>query len=264
MVGRKTLSTMGATATCVLSPGRALSPRVLLLGVTGALALATSAPAAGFNVQYGSRGSEVVRVQRRLAALGYLDRHGIDGFFGNETWHAVVAFQGWERIRRDGVVGPVTLRVLRQAERPRPWVRVRHALEVDLNRQVLLLVSGGVVERALHASTAAPGFATPRGRFLIIRRERKSWSYPYHLWLPYALYFYRGWAIHGFLVVPDQPASHGCIRVPMQDARLLFQDALLGTRVIIRGRPSPPLIAPSDRALASRRRQLHSIGPIRR
>lgn len=110
------------------------------------------------------------------------------------------------------------------------------------------------------------GYATPRGRFLIIRRERKSWSYPYHLWLPYALYFYRGWAIHGFPVVPDQPASHGCIRVPTQDARLLFQDAPLGTRVIIRGRPSPSLIAPSDRASASRRRtrQLHLTGPIRR
>jgi cell wall hydrolase len=245
---------VGSSPSRVLLPGLVLSLRLSLLGATIALVLATSTAASGFTVHYGSRGSPVLRVQRRLAALGYLDRHGVDGLFGDETWHAVVAFQGWERIRRDGIVGPVTLSVLRHAKPPRPWVRLQHALEVDLNRQVLLLVSGGVVERALHASTAAPPYATPRGDFVIIRRERRSWSYPYHLWLPYALYFYRGWAIHGFPVVPDQPVSHGCIRVSTQDARLLFEHARLGTRVIIRGRPSPALIAPSERALASGQR----------
>jgi peptidoglycan hydrolase-like protein with peptidoglycan-binding domain len=51
------------------------------------------------------RGAAVVRAQRRLAALGYLEHGSVDGVFGEETWHAVVAFQGWEQLSRDGLSG---------------------------------------------------------------------------------------------------------------------------------------------------------------
>jgi cell wall hydrolase len=186
------------------------------------------------NLGYGARGRTVASLQRRLVSLGYLRRQGIDGIFGDETRNAVVAFQGWERIGRDGVVGPRTRRALGRASAPEPWRLLRRALEIDLRRQVLLVVEAGVVRRAIHVSSGALS-ATPEGRFTIVRRMRESWSRPYRVWLPYALYFYRGLAIHGFPSVPDRPASHGCIRIPVEDAAFVFRAAPLGTAVLIRG-----------------------------
>jgi len=34
----------------------------------------------------------------------------------------------------------------------------------------------------------------------------------------YSVYFIRGYAIHGLASVPNQPASHGCLRIPIADA----------------------------------------------
>ena len=186
------------------------------------------------DLRYGNRGRAVVLLQRRLVKLRYLDRRRVDGIFGDMTWHAVVALQGWEQIDRDGVVGPQTRRALRRARVPHPWVRLRRALAIDLTRQVLLVIEDRAVRRAVHVSTGA-AFPTPHGRFTVVRRVRESWSRPYHLWLPYALYFHRGLAIHAFPLVPGKPASHGCIRVPTEDARFVFAAAPLGTPVLIRG-----------------------------
>jgi L,D-transpeptidase catalytic domain/Putative peptidoglycan binding domain len=187
---------------------------------------------------YGAQGRAVASLQRRLVGLGYLRRQGIDGIFEDETRDAVVAFQGWERIGRDGVVGPRTRRALRRASAPEPWRPLRRALEIDLRRQVLLVVEAGAVRRAIHVSSGALS-ATPEGRFTVVRRMRESWSRPFRVWLPYALYFHQGLAIHGFPSVPDRPASHGCIRIPVKDAAFVFRAAPLGTAVLIRGARRP-------------------------
>jgi lipoprotein-anchoring transpeptidase ErfK/SrfK len=146
----------------------------------------------------------------------------------------VVAFQGWQRLHRDGVVGARTSRALASAVRPRPWVRLGRGLELDLERQVLLVVVHGRTQRAIHISSAAPGRLTPRGRFDVYRRERMSWSAPYRVWMPYALYFSGGYAIHGFGSVPAYPASHGCVRVPMSEAPFVYTTTPLHTPVVIR------------------------------
>jgi N-acetylmuramoyl-L-alanine amidase len=185
-------------------------------------------------LRYGDRGRTVASLQRRLETLGYLEPRWIDGIFGKQTRDAVVALQGWEQIHRDGVVGPQTRRELKHARAPQPWLRLRRALEIDLARQVLLVVENGAVQRAVHASTGAFS-PTPKGRFAVVRRLRESWSRPYQVWLPYALYFHRGLAIHAFPIVPDQPASHGCIRIPLESAPFVFRAAPLGTPVLIRG-----------------------------
>jgi hypothetical protein len=196
--------------------------------------LALPSVAAADDLRYGDHGRAVASLQRQLMTLGYLERGEVDGVFGDKTWYAVVAFQGWEQIARDGVVGPRTRRALRHARGPQPWRRLRRALEIDLTRQVLLVVEHGTVRRAVHASTGASKFATPDGSFTVIRRERMSWSRRYHVWLPYALYFYRGWAIHAARLVPSQPASRGCVRIPIEDAPFVFRASPLGTQVLIR------------------------------
>jgi N-acetylmuramoyl-L-alanine amidase len=200
---------------------------------------------------YGDHGRAVASLQRRLIRLGYLQHGGVDGIFGDETRNAVVAFQGWERIGRDGIVGPQTRQALRYALAPEPWLRLGRALEIDLRRQVLLVVEGGALRRAIHVSSGSLP-PTPEGRFTVVQRMRESWSRPFHVWLTYALYFHRGLAIHAFPIVPDRPASHGCIRIPVQDAPFVFRAAPLGTPVLIRGAPRVGRHQRADKAGRSR------------
>ena len=44
-------------------------------------------------------------------------------------------------------------------------------------------------------------------------------------------HFFGGYATHGYFQVPAFAASHGCLRVPIADARRLFDWIRLGTPV---------------------------------
>jgi len=59
-------------------------------------------------------------LQRKLANLGYLPNSGVDGVDGYQTEQAVIAFQAWEGLSRDGDAGSQTRAALRTARRPRP------------------------------------------------------------------------------------------------------------------------------------------------
>jgi hypothetical protein len=189
---------------------------------------AVARPAAA-TLHLGSRGAEVRDLQRALARLSYLPSSGIDGIFGTQTWHAVVALQGWSNLQRDGIVGPRTRSALIHARRPAPW-STSTGIEIHLTQQVLLLVRTGQVQRAIHISSGARG-RTPLGHFRIHRRDPMSWSVPFHVWMPLAQYFHGGIALHQFSPVPAYPASHGCVRVPQADARAVWQFGSIGMRV---------------------------------
>ncbi len=62
-------------------------------------------------VAWGSRGSDVTRVQQRLRQYGYMDGPA-DGIFGQETYDAVIWFQQKNGLRADGVVGSATAAAL--------------------------------------------------------------------------------------------------------------------------------------------------------
>jgi N-acetylmuramoyl-L-alanine amidase len=60
---------------------------------------------------YGSRGTEVVNIQKKLKQWGYY--HGnVDGIYGYQTYKAVRYFQYKNNLKVDGVVGPETLSAL--------------------------------------------------------------------------------------------------------------------------------------------------------
>lgn len=198
-------------------------------------ALTASAPASGHaaNLVLGSRGPAVAELNSRLAHLRYLPRRQVSNRFARPTLFAVVAFQKYARLERDGIVGPATRAALRRATRPRPRSsRGGRRIEVALAQQLVFLVDGrGRVVRALSASTGRPGFATPTGSYRVYRRKARSWSYLYGVWLPWAAYFVRGYALHGARSVPAQPASHGCVRLPMPFAKAVYGFATRGTRL---------------------------------
>jgi Sporulation and spore germination/L,D-transpeptidase catalytic domain/Putative peptidoglycan binding domain len=186
----------------------------------------------------GPSSPDVRVLQQRLADLGYLAADGVDGVLGDQTRFAVIAFQKWRRSPADGVVGPETRAALERATRPRP-IRTGpsgHRVEVLLDRQLTLAIDNNVVVRVMHMSSGKPGFATPTGSFSVFRKEARSWSVPYKVWLPWATYFVGGVAFHEYPDIPIVPASHGCVRTPRYDARWLYDFTPIGTPVVVLGR----------------------------
>ncbi len=63
------------------------------------------------NLYWGSRGSEVSEVQRKLKQWGYYTG-GIDGVYGAKTYQAIIRFQRKNGLKVDGIVGNQTKRAM--------------------------------------------------------------------------------------------------------------------------------------------------------
>jgi peptidoglycan hydrolase-like protein with peptidoglycan-binding domain len=182
---------------------------------------ATPTPVPRTTLVLGDSGDRVQALQKRLSELGYW-LGDVDGRFGPLTQQAVYALQKTARITRDGIVGPNTLRALEQGVRPSASIGT--GIEVDLGRQVLLVVRGGKVTLALNTSTGngepytttfgTPAIAhTPTGTYTFQRRvDGMAESSLGKLWRP-VFFTSTGYAVHGSSSVPPWPASHGCVRV---------------------------------------------------
>ncbi len=178
----------------------------------------------------------VVRgVQLRLAALGFLDRSDVTGSLDYLTEQALLAFQGWEELDRTATVTGRTQVALFRASRPRPAAR-RPGRRIEIHRDlgVLLMAENGEVIRAVHASTGASGWSTPAGDFKVYAKLLYSWSVPFQVWMPYAVYFRGGIATHQSPDVPSYPASHGCVRLPEGEAERVYRFVDIGTPVAVR------------------------------
>jgi lipoprotein-anchoring transpeptidase ErfK/SrfK len=112
------------------------------------------------------------------------------------------------------------------------WFRIRRPahgrhIEADLSRQVIALISNGRVERIYPVSSGAPGTPTVRGAFRVYSKTPGTNAKG----MVDSAYFSGAYATHGYPSVPAFPASHGCLRVPIPDARSLFRWINIGTRV---------------------------------
>ncbi len=189
------------------------------------------------------RGSaEVLEVEVLLNRLGYWTGT-IDGRLDPISAEALVAFNKVEGNKRDSRVGPATIAALRAASRPLPLETGRAHYEVDLARQVLLVVDNdGTVSRILSVSTGnnarfeVEGVRdqayTPRGRFRV-ERKIAGWRESKLGKIYFPNYLIGGIAIHGSASVPAYPASHGCVRIPMYAAESLYRATPLGFEVLV-------------------------------
>jgi N-acetylmuramoyl-L-alanine amidase len=149
--------------------------------------------------------------KHRLAALGiWLPE--ISGIYDDATVHAVTAFEKVNNLDRDGLACTHDQEVLRTATRPEARSTAGHVVEVDIARQVLLIVHDGVVDAVLDTSTGARAGSTPTGTFIVHRQiDGMRISELGSLYRP--KYIVGGIAFHGYPEVPPQPASHGCVRL---------------------------------------------------
>jgi hypothetical protein len=90
-------------------------------------------------------------------------------------------------------------------------------------------------------STGAPGHETPTGVFLILQKAVKHNSNKYsNAPMPFMQRLtWDGIAMHAGNL-PGYPASHGCIRLPLAFAKLLFGITKLGLTVVITDNPLVP------------------------
>jgi lipoprotein-anchoring transpeptidase ErfK/SrfK len=183
--------------------------------------------------------SEATRaLQQQLVDLGYLADGAADGEPGPQTSNAVLAFQKWQRLPRDGAAGPSTLAALAAASRPAPITRGGSGkrIEILLDRQVALAIQDNRVVRTIAISSGAPATPTPPGSYTVFGRYARWWSVPFQDWLPWSLQFVGGIALHEYPQVPATPASHGCVRQMRFDAKWLYDFTPLGTPVTVLAR----------------------------
>ena len=128
---------------------------VAIAALAAVLALAVDTPAAeGAQLSVGSRGPAVLALNERLAELGYLPQRNVTSIFTRATFHAVIAFQKYEGLARDGVVGPRTQAALRDARRPTSRLAASgRRIEAWRDRQLAVLVVNGVAVRTVAVST---------------------------------------------------------------------------------------------------------------
>mgnify|MGYP006302303105 CR=1 FL=1 len=107
-------------------------------------------------------------------------------------------------------------------------------IDVNLSAQRLTAYVGGTAVRSTLVSTGLPRTPTPTGDYRIyVKYWSTTMSGPgYYLPnVPYTMYFYRGYGIHGTYWHSNfgHPMSHGCINLPTPEARWLFNWASVGT-----------------------------------
>jgi hypothetical protein len=166
----------------------------------------------------------------------------VDGLFDPATRSALIAFQKWEGRPITGQLTIAELEAIRSSASPKAREVGYEHVEVDLDRQVLLVVNdeGGVRVLPVSTGSGKPFIDqgqmsiayTPRGRFVVYDKS-VGWEKPPFQSMYYPNYVSGGVAIHGYGSVPNQPASHGCIRIPLFAAREVSRLMDLGTIVLV-------------------------------
>ena len=183
------------------------------------------------SVGSGSGAKKIRLVQMGLKRLAYVTATG--GRMDGATSRAVIAFRKTNGMSRNASVSAKVFEMLLsgQGGYRLKYPKAGKHVEADLSRQVLVLARNGKAERIYHTSSGAPSTPTVRGTFRFYRREPGTNS----LGMVHSWYFIRGYAIHGYKSVPTRGASHGCLRVPVPNARSIYEWIGMGDRIFVYG-----------------------------
>ena len=211
----------------------------------------------------GAKGEQVKTVQQRLTDLGYFSGP-ISGNYMNQTVEAVKKFQENNGLKADGVTGEDTWNLmfddqlaLNSSATPRPTpvpTPVPYAITVDVNNQVTTVygldANGNytVPVRQMICSTGMKATPSDVGEW-VLNGRRARWCY-FSKYYSYAQYWTRINAYIAFhSVIYNQVsydalstksynllgsrASHGCIRLLVNDAKWVYDNVGEGVKVTI-------------------------------
>ena len=124
-------------------------------------------------------------------------------------------------------------------------------LIVNTTTQRATLFRNGVPIGASTVSTGRTGHETPTGVFTVLQKQVEHYSSKYdNAPMPYMQRLtWGGVALHAGRL-PGHPASHGCIRLPAEFAKLLYGVTGLGMTVVVTEAPTVPRIAPTPEIVA--------------
>jgi lipoprotein-anchoring transpeptidase ErfK/SrfK len=129
-----------------------------------------------------------------------------------------------------------------RAKNPDPLHRTGDLLEVSIARQRLTVWRDGKIVFRFVISTGRPGYETPTGHYKILNKAKTWWSRKWSVWMPWALRWHNGYFFHQLPHKPGSsvnigasklgtPDSHGCVRVNVGDAEMLYRWTAVGTPV---------------------------------
>ena len=202
-------------------------------------------------LQQGSSGDDVIRLQRRLKALEYLFG-SMDGSYGAQTAEAVKTFQKRHGLEQTGVADLETMKILfsgNALKALKPYVvkvstadqRV-YVYGLDNNNEHTVLV------RTMKCSTGKDETPTPKGTYQSSTGPGARWHYfkKYQCWAQYAYYIQGDIMFHSVLYnEKDGPvtqssvnnlgrkASHGCVRLSVEDAKWLYTNCPANTKIVV-------------------------------
>jgi lipoprotein-anchoring transpeptidase ErfK/SrfK len=133
---------------------------------------------------------------------------------------------------------------------------------IAIDKQQLTLYSDGQPVAHSRVSTGQPGHSTPTGVFSIIQRDRWHRSNIYSaapMWFMQRI-TWSGVAMHQG-VVPNYPASHGCIRMPEAFARQMWGTTKIGARVIVTYGDVTPVAIAHDKLFTLKREPAEPAEP---
>src|SRR5262245_23919077 len=118
--------------------------------------------------------------------------------------------------------------------------RAELVIYIDKSAQRMMIEKDGARGPVFVISTGRRGFGTPEGVFRPNRLERMWFSRKYYNSpMPYAIFFHKGYAIHGtnYLRQLVGPASLDCVRLHPANAATLFalvrREGMGRTRIVI-------------------------------
>lgn len=125
----------------------------------------------------------------------------------------------------------------RKAPDPKPGGPKR--VVVDKTVQKLFAYEGKRIVIESRVSTGRQGRRTPSGNFRAGDKEAMHYSSLYqNAPMPWSVQVNGNYFIHGYTSVPDYPASHGCIRMPLDGdnpAKRFYDWVEAGTPITITG-----------------------------
>lgn len=208
-------------------------------------------PAIPAQMNSGSKGDDVIRLQRRLKGLEFFTGT-LDGDYGSQTTEAVTTFQKQHGLSQTGVADAQTMAVLFSSDAQKalkPYMlkvstadqRV-YAYALDDNNEYTVLV------RTMKCSTGKNATPTPTGTYQSTTGPGARWHYfkKYDCWAQYAYYIEGDIMFHSVLYgEKDGPvtrssvnnlgrkASHGCVRLSVEDAKWIYYNCPAKTKIVV-------------------------------
>lgn len=194
--------------------------------------------------------SEITRLQRRLHTLCYISRWDVDGIVGSKTREAISLFQSNNGLEETGVADEATQKLLYSEDPVGDWTPYKLEISLDDQRVYVYALNDDNHYEQIDTFICSTGLgnSTPKGIF-IKTQPLNRWHYfkKFLCWAQYSYQIEGDILFHSVLYSAKSEstlrvnsvyalgskASHGCVRLQVEDAKWIYENCEKGTIVIV-------------------------------